>query len=170
MNDIALRILLSAVVVICGGFAGRTLARVDMRRARLLAETMDSMQLLRIHMLDSLMPLGTALSRSQGYILRGTGELMGEMGAAQAWHEFSCRQTARGGRLDSLTQDDCAALDRFFFCLGRTSGEEQRQTFDSVIKELGVLESAARSSGERKHRLYTSLGALAGLSLVIALA
>jgi len=169
MDDAVLKLVLSVAAVAACAFAGRALARVDMRRSGILAETMDSLQLLRIHMLDGLMPLSAALKRSEGYILRGTGEMMTDISAAEAWHEFSCRQTARGGKLDSLAPADCDTLDRFFFSLGRSSREEQGRVFETAIKELGELEHSARESGARKHRLYTSLGALAGTALVIML-
>ena len=87
----------------------------------------------------------------------------------EAWYEVSCRETARGGRLNSLAAADCEALDRFFMKLGNSSLDEQRMVFDSAIKELGGLEDAARSAGEQKNRLYTALGALAGAAAVVVM-
>ena len=147
LSDIALRVMLSGAIIVCCAFAGRTIARVDMRRAKILAETMDSLQLLRIHMLEGMLPLNTALNKSAGYILRSVGEMMADMAAAEAWLELSSRQTSKGGALDCLTSDDCAVLDRFFFILGRSSRNEQQLLFDSAIKELGILENAARTGG-----------------------
>lgn len=169
MSEFAVRAALSAVIVGACAFAGRSLAKADMRRASMLAETMDSMQLLRIHMLDGLAPLNTALCRSNGYIMKSTGELMADMTVTEAWLEISAKQTVKGGRLDSLDREDIAVLDRFFYDIGRSSQEELRHIFDTTIRELGRLEAAARTGGDRKYRMYTSLGALTGLAVVVAL-
>lgn len=169
MNELTIRLTLGAAVIAACAFAGRSLARVDQRRSRILAETMDGMQLLRIHMLENLLPLETALERSQAFVFHETGSCMDGRSARDAWHDVSCKGTARGGRLDSLTADDCEVLDRFFMNLGGSSREEQRQVFDIAISELGALENASRSSREQKNRLYTALGALAGAATVVAL-
>lgn len=169
MDDIGIKLALGCVVMICGALAGRALARANIRRCTLLAETMDAMQLLRIHMLDSLMPLGAALEKSTGYIFQETGRRLAGNSAAEAWRELKAEQHIRGGRLDCLAESDIWALDRFFEMLGASSREEQRQVFETVIKELGALESAARGEGDKKNRLYTALGALAGAAAVVGL-
>ena len=169
MYEFTVRLALGAAVIAACAYAGRSLARVDQRRARILAETMDGMQLLRIHMLENLLPLDTALEKSQAFVFRETGRCMDGRSARDAWHDVSCKGTARGGTLDSLTAEDCEVLDRFFMHLGGSSREEQRQVFDVAIRELGALENASRSAGDQKNRLYTALGALAGAATVVAL-
>lgn len=168
-DDIAYKIAAGAAVIGACAMAGRSLARVDRRRAKLLAETMDGMQLLRIHMLEDLMPLEAALTRSEAFILAQTGLCMDGRSASEAWHDVSCRETARGGGLDSLSHEDCEVMDRFFMRLGDSSRDEQKQVFDCAIRELGELESAARGDGMQKNRLYTALGALAGAAAVVGL-
>ena len=168
-EDVTLKIALGTAMIGACALAGRSLARVDHRRARILAETMDGLQLLRVHMLDELVPLENALARSEAFILAQTGQFMAGRSAYEAWHDVSMRETARGGMLDSLAADDCEAMDRFFVHLGRSSREEQRQVFESAIRELGVLESRARGDGMQKNRLYTALGALAGAAAVVGL-
>lgn len=169
MYDIGVRLALGGVVIICGALAGRALARSNIRRCTLLAETMDAMQLLRIHMLESLMPLGLALEKSTGRIFRETGRRLAGKSAAEAWSELKAEQHIRGGALDCLNQSDIFALDGFFEMLGTSSRDEQRQAFETVIKQLGALESAARGEGEKKNRLYAALGALAGAAAVVGL-
>lgn len=169
MDDIGIRLALGCVVTVCGALTGRALARANVRRCALLAETMDAMQLLRIHMLDSLTPLESALEKSTGYIFRETGVRMSGSGAAQTWRELKAEERIRGGRLDCLTESDISALDRFFDMLGEGSRNEQRQVFETAIKELGALESAARGEGEKKNRLYAALGALAGAAAAVRL-
>ncbi len=170
MDNIIFKIMLSAVIITSCAFTGSTLSKVDMRRSNILAETMDSLHILRIHMLEGLIPLSAALSKSEGYIMKTTGELMNDKSVSEAWKELSEKQTVRGGRLDSLTPYDRETLDRFFFRLGKTSREEQNKCFDTTIKELGLLENSARVSGLHKQRLYASLGALAGVTVVVLIA
>lgn len=169
MDDIGVKLALGCMVIICGALSGRALARANIRRCALLAETMDAVQLLRIHMLDSLMPLGAALEKSAGYIFQETGRLLADKSAAEAWRELKAAQHIRGGRLDCLAESDISTLDSFFEILGSSSREEQRHVFETVIKELGALESAARGEGEKKNRLYTALGALAGAAAVVGM-
>ena len=169
MNELIFRLLLGCIVVICGAFAGRALAHVDARRADLLAETMDSLQLLRIHMLDSLMPLQVALEKSSGAILTGAALSLGGGSPLDAWNTLKQNQLQRGGFMDCLGQRDIDTLDRFFENLGRSSSEEQHVHFDAAIKELGALENSCRGEGARRSRLYAMLGALAGAALVVAM-
>jgi len=168
-ENIMVKLALGAAIIGACAMAGRSLARVDMRRSGLLAETMDGLQLLRVHMLDDLMPVDTALARSQSYVMNAVGECLDGGSAYDAWQIVSRRETARGGKLDCLTAGDCEVLDRFFLRLGNSSVDEQRLIFDSAIKEMGALESASRTDGVQKNRLYTALGALAGAAAVVGL-
>lgn len=169
LEDITLKLALGAAVVGACAMAGRALAKVDTRRSGMLAEMMDGLQLLRVYMLDELMPLDMALARSQAYVLREVGGSMNGGTAYDAWQDVSRRETARGGKLDSLSADDCEVLDRFFRRLGDSSIEEQRQLFDAAIREIGSLESISRTESAQKNRLFTALGALAGAAVVVGL-
>lgn len=169
MDELTIKLAMGGVATICCALAGRSLASRSTRRAALLAETMDAMQLLRVHMLDNLMPLAAALEKSSGRILRELGHLLGGRDSAEAWREFMKRQLTRGGIIDSLTDADIETLTGFFDRLGSSSVDEQRQLFDGAVRELGVLEADARSEGEKRNRLYMSLGALAGAALVVSL-
>lgn len=168
-ENITVKLVLGAAVVSACAMTGRALARVDMRRSRILAETMDGLQMLRVHMLDDLMPVDTALARSQSYVLKAIGESLGSGSVFEAWQAVSRRETARGGKLDSLAAGDCEVLDRLFLRLGNTSADEQRLLFEGAIKEIGALESASRGDMAQKNRLYTALGALAGAAAVVGL-
>jgi stage III sporulation protein AB len=128
---------------------------------------MDGLQMLKVHMLDRLLPLGAALEKSQSYLLKETGLLMGNCGAREAWQALRSRETRRGGRLDSLTADDLETLDAFFDGLGSAGRSEHKAIFDAAIKALGRLEAGARKDGAERVRLYTTLGALAGVAILI---
>ena len=168
-EDIALKLAFGAAIIGACAMAGRSLARVDQRRSKLLADTMDGLQILRIRMLDELMPLEDALTRSETIILSQTGRYMNGRSASDAWKDVQKKETIRGGKMDSLGKDDIAVMDRFFMRLGGSSRDEQRQLFDVAIRELGELENSARCDSMQKNRLYTALGALAGAAAVVGL-
>lgn len=162
-----LRLVLGGVAIFCSALIGRAFGKGNVRRAKLLAETMDGMQLLKVHMLDRLLPLAAALEKSQSYVLREVGALMKGCSAADAWQALRTREQKRNGRLDCLTAEDAEVLDTFFEALGASGRTEHKAIFDAAIKALGRLESAARKDGAEKVRLYTTLGALAGVAAVI---
>jgi stage III sporulation protein AB len=162
-----LRLALGAVSIFLCALIGRAFAKGNIRRAQLLAETMDGMQMLRVHMLDRLFPLASALEKSQAYVLSQTGAGMKGCGAGEAWRALRAREMRRAGKLDCLTHADADALDAFFDGLGSAGRSEHKMIFDAAIRALGRLESAARSEGAEKLRLYTTLGALAGVAAVI---
>ena len=161
------RLALAAIVIFACALMGHAFAKGNVRRAKLLAETMDGMQFLKVHMLDRLLPLAAALEKSQAYILKEIGALMKGCSAWDAWQALCLRERARGRQMDCLTEDDVDALNAFFDGLGGSGRSEHKAIFDSAIKTLGHLESAARKDGAEKVRLYTTLGALAGVAAVI---
>lgn len=162
-----IRIALGTLILFCGAMFGRNLVSVHQRRARTLSELMDGLQVLQIHMLDHLTPVRTALERSQSGILRALGEQIGSDSAETGWSRFCDTETTRGGRLDSLTETDLEALNRLFRTLGTTAREEQRQAFSAAVRELGRMESEARGDYQKKGRLYTIIGALAGAAVLV---
>jgi stage III sporulation protein AB len=123
-----------------------------LRRAAALRQAMDAMQLLRIQMLERLLPLHAALEKS-GF---------------EPFHAEAAQLTKRGAMLDCLTADDLNALAQLFDGLGMTSRAEQEVLFSSALREVGRLESEAAKSGAEKGKLYTTLGLLCGLMLAIA--
>ena len=158
--------LCGAVTLLCA-MTGKSFAGTNARRAKLLAELMDALQLLKVHMLDRLMPLEAALSLSKSLLLIKVGEHVAKSGAYNAWQTIKSREMKRGGIMDCLSVKDAEVLERLFEALGSSGRNEQRPIIDSAIKELGLLEAQARSESGEKGRLYTILGALAGVAIVI---
>ncbi len=163
----SLKLAFSAISIVCCALIGRAFAKGNVRRARLLAEMMDGLQMLKVHMLDRLLPLNAALEKSQAYALRETGLLMRGCGAREAWQKLREREMKRGGHLDSLQTDDFETLDAFFDALGSAGRSEHKAIFDAAIKSLGRLEDGVRKDSADRLRLYTTLGALAGVAVVI---
>lgn len=158
--------LCSAVMIFCA-MTGRAFAGANTRRAKLLAELMDALQLLKVHVLDRLMPLETALSSSNSIILSKLGAPAGKNGASAAWNDIKSKELRRGGIMDSLSAKDIQVLDNLFSSLGATGREEQRPIIEAAIRELGLLEAEARQESGDKSRLFTILGALAGTAAII---
>ena len=158
-----------ALIALCA-FTGRSLSMRHSRRSRMLSETMDGMQLLRIHMHDRMLPLQTALTRSNAIPLRMVGEEMSDMDSvSEAWERVKARETRQGKALDSLNAEDTKTMDALFSELGRGAGSEQEQLILASIKQLGRLEDQARIQAMECGRLYTTLGLLIGAALAIGL-
>lgn len=158
--------LCCAVMILCA-MTGRAFAGANTRRAKLLADLMDALQLLKVHVLDRLMPMEMALSSSNSIILSKLGAPAGKNGASAAWQEMKRNELRRGGVMDSLSAKDIQVLDNLFSALGATGKEEQRPVIEAAIRELGLLEAEARQESGDKGRLFTILGALAGTAAVI---
>ena len=161
------RFALAAVILFCCGMFGKSLVITNRRRAKLLSEWMDGLQMLQVHMLDYLLPIRTALERSQFSVLRALEEQTRVDCVSAGWNRFREAETTRGGKLDCLSETDLTVLNRLFESLGVTAKEEQRQAFAAAIRELGRLESEARGEYQKKGRLYTMIGALAGAAVLI---
>ena len=78
MDDAGLRIMLSAAVIICCSYAGKAVSSRNTRRMKLLANIMDAMQMLRIHMLDNLLPLSAALEKSECILFKNISHALSE--------------------------------------------------------------------------------------------
>ena len=106
-----MRIALALLAAVGSALIGRSIAQGCLRRAAALRQAMDAMQLLRIQMLERLLPLHAALEKSGFEPFRLAGRLLaGGEGAASAWKKAAAQLTKRGATLDCLTADDLAAL------------------------------------------------------------
>lgn len=163
-----IRLVMTGAIVVGCTMAGRALSSGQTRRARLLTDVMDAAQILRVHMLDRLLPVNAALSMSASPLLRKLGqEMVSGKCASDAWNALSAREHRHGGLLDSMTGSDMAALSMLFDGLGESGRVEQEKRFQSAIREMGRLEEEARRSGSESARLYTTLGMLTGLALAV---
>ena len=164
-----MRVALALLAAVGSALIGRSVARGCARRAAALRSAMDAMQLLRIQMLERLLPLRAALEKSAFEPFRAVAsELLNGDGAPGAWERARAALTRRGRALDCMMPEDLAALDRLFAGLGATARAEQELLFSACLAEIGLLEGEARRTGAEKGRLYTTLGLLGGLMLAIA--
>ncbi len=163
-----MKLVFACVIAIASMMIGRAYAGGGARRAGLLSGMMDALQIMRIAMLDRLLPLRTALAQSASPIFCSIGEQMEARSAADAWREVRAAQRRRGGLIDCLAEEDLCALDALFDGLGSSGRAQQEVLISNALKTLGCLEAEARKKGHEKDRLYTTLGLLAGIAVAIA--
>ena len=162
------KILLTLIVTIGCAWAGYSIAAGQVRRIRLLGELADATELLRVHMLEQLFPMASALSMSDSAAMRMSGTEMSEgKSSKEAWQAVMRHERRRGGVLDSLTREDCGALTRLFDGLGESGRSEQERHIAIALRELRRLEENARREYAGNVRLYTTLGMLTGLALAV---
>ena len=162
-----LKLALAAVVILCCALAGRAVAAGSLRRGRALRQIMDSLQLLRIHMLDRSLPLPLAMGQVQDTLMQTMAGALKGGSCSAAWQRTQAQLCKKGAALDCLTGGDCLVLQELFSALGRGGREEQKRLFETALRELGRLEEESVLQGRRQSRLYTSLGALAGAAVAV---
>ncbi len=163
-----LRLIAAALLSAACALAGRAVAGACVRRAQALGALMDSVQRLRVDMLDKLLPLREALSTGHP-VMRAVSEAMARGGAGQAWRRVQGALTARGGALDCLTRQDLEALSTLFEGLGESGAAQQRILLSGALDALESLRGEADKKAREESKLYATLGFLAGLSLAILL-
>ena len=76
-------------------------------------------------------------------------------------------EAARGKSADCLLEQDLAPLDRLFEHLGECSRAEQEEAIRTCIGRMESALSKARERSVQISRLYTSVGLLTGLAIVV---
>ena len=145
------RIVLAGILAALCALAGRTAAAALARRKRVLSSALAALEPLKIRMLHRRLPLEAALCESEDALLRLVGEAMPGKTALEAWDAVRIRQTKRGGLLDSLAREDCAALRAFFAQLGESGAREQEALFARTAEELGDAKRAGGQVVRRAH-------------------
>ena len=152
--------------------AGRAIGARAMRAADTLRLLMDELQTLRVLTLEKLMPMSAALMEMKFPPLRMTGELMCKGGAllpAAAWTQVEQRERVPDGALEDMSAEDAAEVTNLFDALTTLSRREHEERYAQTIVRLGRREETLRAAGRDKVKLYTSLGALAGLAVSVML-
>ena len=159
-----MRLLLALCAVAGGTLCGSAMSGGARRRVRTLESAASGIKLMRVHMIGMFQPVSHALSAAECPLLEAVGEAMAPgVSASEAWTMVRDRERRRGGRLDALTPEDLAALDRLFSGLGESGLDQQKLLLSETIGMLDrSLENARSRSGDADH-LYVPLGALTGL-------
>jgi len=163
-----LRLIAAAILSTACALAGRAVAGACVRRAKALVSLADSVQKLRVDMLDKLLPLKEALQNGHP-AMRAVAGAMAGCGAGAAWRRAKDELSARGGALDCLTAPDLEALGELFDGLGESGAAQQRILLASAMESLEALRREADKKAREESKLYATLGFLAGLSLAILL-
>ena len=160
-------IMLAAIPIGCAG-AGKILSNAKKRRAELIGEILAALRVLRLRMLNSMEPLSVLLRKSDSLLFRELGNSLWVGSSLQeCWTLQKKLSMKKGGLLDSLAGEDTEILDVLFDKLGRSGRDEQGELFASVIERLEQAQLSARRKQTEAARMYTALGALAGVMIAI---
>lgn len=162
-------IMLALIPLGCAG-AGRIMANAKKRRAETMGEILAAVRVLRIRMLNSMEPLSVLLRKSDSALFCDLGNSLW-IGStlSECWAEQKKAGCRKGGALDSFTEADLRILDGLFENLGKSGREEQAEMFARVIAEMEESQAGARKKQAEAAKMYTALGALAGLTVSILL-
>lgn len=162
-------IMLAVIPVGCAG-AGKILSNTKKRRAEVISEILAAVRVLRLRMLNSMEPLSILLRKSDCLLFRELGNsLWVGSSLAECWALQKKHSAQKGGLLDSLTQEDMRVLDTLFENLGKSGRDEQGELFAGIINRLEEAQQSARKKQTEAARMYTALGALAGVMIAILL-
>ncbi len=162
-------VLLAAIPIGCAG-AGKILSNGKKRRAEVIGEILAALRVLRLRMLNSMEPLSVLLRKSDSLLLRELGNsLWVGSSLSECWALQKKLSVKKGGLLDSLTAEDIEILDILFDKLGKSGRDEQGELFSTVIERLEQAQIGARRKQTEAARIYTALGALAGVTIAILL-
>ena len=167
--DIAVRLGAACVMTAASAWGGRMMACTQARRAETLRAVLAGTRRLSVEMLERRTPVREALAACGGAFAETAGQMEGGAPPGEAYEQAIIAMRERGGLLDSLEEGDLAALRRLFSGLGEGGLQAQRLVLNEAAEELERLAGQARRKKEEHGKLYTSLGALAGLAAALML-
>ena len=163
-----LRVVLAAVVVVCCGLCGRSMAWSAARRQRLTGEILNGLRMLRVQIVSMLEPLDRALRQTGLALFVMTADALSEAGAAsEAWKTVCAKECRRGGAADCLEQGEREALDKLFGRLGESGRSAQDTAIHACITAMEQFHSEACERAATTGRLYGSVGFLTGLAIAV---
>jgi len=167
--DMAVRLGAACVMTAASAWGGKMLAGTQARRADTLREALNGVRRLGVEMLEKRTPVREALASCGGVYAETARRMEGGAPPGEAYEEAVGAMRDRGGLLDSLEEGDLTALKRLFGGLGAGGLQAQRLVLNEAAEELERLTGQARRKTEEHGKLYTSLGALAGLAAALLL-
>jgi len=155
------KLLLCGVLTLASALIGRGIALAGSERVRNLRALADSVDKLQILMLEQLKPLAVAL-RDTGNSLFICLAKEGNGGdVREAWHRMI---TAKPEEIAWMKEPESRILAVLFRELGESGTRAERAALASAERELRRIGEEAAAEAAGKPRLYTVLGALAGLA------
>lgn len=162
----SLRLVAALCVMAACTMCGRAMAMSAERRYRFLLDTLHAIRALQIQIVHLLEPLERALRQTEfALFVRMAEKLAANVSAADAWRE--ARNAERYNTTEYLADEEMRCLDRMFEQLGRSGREAQEEAMAVCLSALESAMTDAQNRAKQVSKLYTSLGFLSGLSIVI---
>ena len=160
----AVRLILVLVLASACALAGRMIARTGIMSADKLARMREDLTLIKEYTTIRLMPAADALLMTNTEIFVRMGEIMKKTGIMSPAEAF-CEAYSQVDRDSAVYR----ILSVLFEAVGTLSVKAHEAEYAKCCEALLCEERKVRKEGEEKLKLYTSLGALLGLSVGIFL-
>lgn len=158
----AVRIAVSALVIVMCMLCGRTLAMRKIREADRVRRMQEDIKKLKNRTMDKRLPLSQALLTMEGEVYGRMAGRMKEDGNLTLSEAFE----AEGGEGDGY-RDENTCIRLLFDSLEALGRAQQEAEYERALKDLKKSEERKRLEGREKIKLYSSLGAVAGICAVI---
>lgn len=162
----SLKLFLAACIVAACIMMGQSMSLSTKLRCNQLEKAIEAIRALRIQITGVLAPTQSALLATDFPPFKAVAEKMGsDISASDAWREIS---TAKDDRfVNCLNKSEKNYLGQMFAHLGCSGRTAQDELLASCCDHLQVSLDDARVRSKEVSKLYTSLGFLLGLSIVI---
>lgn len=161
-----MKILLSLCLIVICTSVGYSMAQTAERRCRQLAETIRAIRVLGIQITVRLEPIKRALLQTEFEAFRMVAEGMTpERSACDVWNDI-CSQREEHS-INGLDASEKRRIGQMFSQLGDGSKTMQEELLTSCRIDLQNALSDAQVRAKEVSKLYTSLGFLMGISIVI---
>ena len=158
----ALKIIMSAVLIAVCALTGRQTAIQHMYRADEVRRMQEDMKKLKTRTMDKKLPAGQALSDLEGRVYKRMKERMEKDNALSMKDAF----LTEGGEGETFSGES-ACISLLLGALENLRSHDQALEYERVLKDLERMEDERRKEGKEKLRLFTSLGVLTGIGIVI---
>lgn len=163
-----MKIILAVCIVVAASVSGHLLAASAERRKRLLGELFGALKILRIHIVNASEPLNIALIQTNFPLFVLVSEnLATSASVSEAWKIVRKTKCRRGGVGDCLAQQEIESMDRLFNHLGRSARSSQQESINACIASIEDILAEAGNRAEQVKKLYSSIGFLTGLAIVV---
>jgi len=161
------RIALYATILISMGAAGLRVASAYRWRERLLSRLVQEIQRLEEQVRMG-RPLQLALAQGDMPLFSRMAEFVGGCGALEAWRKV-CENAPPADRLDAMESPERQLMEQFWGEMGTLDRQSQLNRFVETTRQLVCLRDQSAAEAAQRSRLYSALGILLGLMIVVLL-
>lgn len=160
------RITAAAMIVVACTLIGRAMAQTAERRCRQLSDAIRAVRALGIQIVDRLEPVRHALLLADYAPFRKVVEQMvSNKTAADAWFELCHAQNERD--MNMMGEQNKKSIEILLQKLGGSGRTAQEELINDCRKQLENALNEAQERFRSVAKLYTSLGFLVGLYIVV---